>query len=328
MKVPRSGRLPARVLASIEQLGFRPSPTAQRLSTGRTMAIGVIAPFLTRPSCVERLRGIEARLADSDYDMIVYNVESPACRDDYFEQLPLSQRVDGIIVISMEPSDEVVEGWRIAGTPVVLVDTNHPLLSYINTDDLHGGLIATEYLISLGHRRIAFVSEPVDDPFGFRANRCRYDGYLNALAAHGIQPFAEYNQQGQHSRPNRPLLMTRHLLELDSPPSAIFATSDTQAFAVMETIREMGLQIPRDLSVIGFDDIELAGYLGLTTVRQPLFQTGWRGAELMMELLELAQAPLVQERLDLTLIVRNTTAAHLSFAIVEEREHQPSSSYT
>jgi len=300
-----------RVLAAIEELNYHPSPIAQRFSLRKTLTIGVIAPFFTRPSFVERLRGVEAAIAESEYDLIVYNVETTAKRDACFREVPASHRVDGLIVISLSPSDEDVARWAEAGVPTVLVDAHHPALSRVVVDDVAGGYMATQHLIELGHRRIAYISDPLINPFNFTSSRDRYQGYRRALADYGLPFRPEYHQADEHGRAQARAL-TRRLLDLDDPPTAIFAASDTQAMGVLEALRERDLTAPDDVAVIGYDDIEVAEYLGLTTIRQPLFETGAKGVELLLEAIDDPERPPVRVELPLTLVVRQTTGGRRS----------------
>lgn len=296
-----------RVLAAIEELNYRPSPIAQRLSLRKTLTIGVITPFFTRPSFVERLRGVEAAVAESEYDLIVYNVETTAKRDVCFREVPARQRVDGVIIISLSPSDEDVARWAEAGVPTVLVDAHHPALSRVVVDDVAGGYMATQHLIELGHRKIAYVSDPLDNSFNFTSSRDRYQGYRQALADHGLSFQPEYHQADEHGRAQA-RAMTHRLLDLDDPPTAIFAASDTQAMGVLEALRERGLHAPDDVAVIGYDDIEVAEYLGLSTIRQPLFETGTIGVELLLKRIDAPEQPPLRVELPIELVVRQTTA--------------------
>ncbi len=295
-----------RVLDVIAQLNFRPSPIAQRLSLRKTLAIGVVAVFFTRPSVVERLRGIEAVVAASEYDLIVHNVETPTRRDAIFHDVVASHRVDGLIVISLAPSDEDVGRWAGAGVPVVLVDTSHPALHRVVIDDVAGGYLATQHLIELGHRRIAFVGDPIHTAFNFTSSRLRLQGLRQALADHGVEFRPDYLQAGEHGQETARIL-THALLTLDEPPTAVFAASDTQAFGVLRAARERGVRVPEDLSVIGFDDVEMAEYLNLTTVHQPLFDSGQHGINLLLQSMDDPDVPVVCEELPLQLIVRSTT---------------------
>lgn len=296
-----------RVMAVIEQLNYRPSPIAQRLSLRKTLSIGVIAPFFTEPSVVERLRGIERVLADSEYDMIVYNVEVPARRDFYFDTLPTSLRVDGIIIISLFPTDDNAIQWADAGLPIILVDTNHPGFSRIIIDDVAGGVMAVQHLIDLGHRKIALAADKQDAAFRFTATRDRYQGYREALADNGIPFRPDYHRSAAHGRAEARVL-THQLLGLADPPTAIFATSDTQAFGVIQAAQDLGVRIPQDLSVVGYDDLELAEYLSLTTVRQPLLESGKRGAEMVLSAIADGRGEVMCDLLPLELVVRSSTA--------------------
>jgi DNA-binding LacI/PurR family transcriptional regulator len=296
-----------KVLAAIEELDYTPNPIARRLSLGKTLTIAVIVPFFTRPSFVERLRGVEYALADSEYDLILFNVETTARRDTYFRDVPRRERVDGLLIISLSPYDEEVDRFLQAGVPTVLVDANHPRLNRAVVDDVAGGRLATEHLIALGHRKIGYVSDQLDNPFHFVSSRDRYEGYRQALAETGIPLRPEYHRQGEHGR-REAREMARDLLALPDPPTAIFAASDTQAIGVLEAAQDADLRVPDDLSVIGYDDIEIAEYLHLTTIRQPLFASGVEGVELLLE--SIAQSPPSprQVLLPIDLIVRRTTA--------------------
>jgi LacI family transcriptional regulator len=173
---------------------------------------------------------------------------------------------------------------------------------------VEGGVLATRHLLELGHRRIAFVGDPSDNRFGFTSSAHRRAGFEDAMRAAGLQVPAHYVMEGEHSR-EVALEMASDLLALPQPPTAIFAASDTQAFGVLEAAVRAGVSVPEQLSVIGFDDVEMATYLGLTTVRQPLTYSGARGAQLLIQQAGgwYPDEPVV-EKLSLELIDRRTTA--------------------
>ncbi|MFQ3662927.1 MAG: LacI family DNA-binding transcriptional regulator [Chloroflexaceae bacterium] len=298
-----------RVLDVIAELNYTPSQIARSFARGKTLTVATIVPFLTRPSVIERLRGIEVTLAASNYDLVVFNVENVARRDACLREVPRADRADGVIVISLAPRADEVAALRAAPAPVVLVDTAAADLYSVLVDDVAGGALATRHLVELGHRRIGFVGDPLDDPLNlhFVSSRRRFEGYRHALASAGL-PFREdYHRHGPHGR-YESRVQARELLQLPEPPTAIFAASDTQAMGVLEAARDLGLAVPDSLSVIGFDDIDVAEYLGLTTVRQPLFESGVRGAELVLELIAGGQPPRYHEYLPVELIARATTA--------------------
>ena len=171
----------ARVLAAIRELDFVPNPTARRLSLRRTQTVAVILPFLTRPSAVERLRGIEFALVSAGYDMIVFNVETAERRDAVFLDLPRAERVDGLIIVSLSPHAGELERIQRSGLPTVLVDAHHRALPRVVADDVRGGRLATEHLIELGHRRIGFIGDIPRVPLAFTSSRLRLTGFRRAM---------------------------------------------------------------------------------------------------------------------------------------------------
>jgi LacI family transcriptional regulator len=300
-----SGSTRMRVLEAIEALDYEPSAAARALSTGRTSTIGVLAPFFTEPSVVERLRGVTRRLAPSGYQVTLFDVQLPEQGDAALRSLAVKGRVDGLLVVSLPPTGAQLDRLEAAGTPVVLVDRQVAGATSVFTDDEAGGRLATEHLLGLGHERIAFVGDTENGPFGFTSSPARRHGYEAALREAGVAVHPEYLRTGPHRR-DAARVLAGELLGLSVPPTAIFAASDHQALGVLEAAMVTGVEVPERLSVIGFDDIELARYCGLTTVAQPLEASGTRGADLLLEALAGGE-PRSQE-LRLELQVRSTTA--------------------
>ncbi|MGI8929265.1 MAG: LacI family DNA-binding transcriptional regulator [Candidatus Limnocylindrales bacterium] len=297
----------ARVLTAIHALDYVPSAAARRLSLGRTQTIAVILPFLTRPSVVERLRGIEAAVARSGFDMIVFNVETPERRTALFRDLPRRERVDGTIVVSLSPSADEVERIRRTGLPTILIDGHHRALPRIVGDDVGGGRLATDHLIALGHRRIGFIGEIPRPRLAFRSTRLRMTGVRRSLSDAGLTIPARLIGVGDHTR-GRAAELARRMLLLPMPPTAIVCASDTQAAGVLEAAATYGIAVPGLLSVTGYDDLELADHLGLTTIRQPLFDSGRRAVERLLASIEGRPGGPLRELQDIELVVRRTTA--------------------
>ncbi len=275
-----------RVQTAIAELDYSPSAAARRLSRGKSMAVAVVAPFFTRRSYVERLQGIESVLSAAGYDLILYNVETVARRDECLRAVPRGERLDGLLILSLAPDDDEVRQFASLDVPAVLVDAYHPALPTVQIDDMAGAHTAVRHLIDLGHRRIAYIGETLDqNPLHFQPIGDRYHGYRQTLAEAGLPFCPEYHRQGKYGwREARH--MAHELLDLPEPPTAVFAYSDTMAFGVLEAAQQRGLDVPGQLSVIGFDDVEIAQYFRLTTVRQPLHDSGARGAELLLECMD------------------------------------------
>jgi DNA-binding LacI/PurR family transcriptional regulator len=293
-----------RVQAVMLELGYTPSATARNLSLGRTQTVGVVAPFFTQPSVVERLRGIVDVVGHSAYDLTLFNVETIEQRRDALLRFARRDRVDGLIVISLPLKDAEVGALGRDGLPAVLVDGTHRWLPHVAIDDVAGGALAARRLLDAGHRRIAFVGD-ADTPLGFDSSNRRLRGMQQTLRAARVPLPRPYVKLGPFDRVAAGRLTSR-LLALRAPPTAIFAASDVQALGVLDAATRAGLSVPGDLSVIGFDDIELADAIGLTTVRQPLRESGRLGAQLLLRVLQ-GNGAGTQTRLpDLAVVDRRT----------------------
>lgn len=291
-----------RVLDAIARLGYAPNAAARALSTGRTATVGVVAPFFTRASVMTRLRGISRVLDAARYRLVLFDVERPEQAPAYFHELAGGGRVDAVLAVTLCPEEDARERFAAAGIPLVLIDRQHPLVPSVTIDDVSGGRLATEHLLALGHRRIGFVGDIEPTPTLPIARR--HAGYAAALRAAGIRPDAALVAPALHGEASA-AAQARALLALEDPPTAIFAASDDQALAVLTAAREDGVSVPGELSVVGFDDLEVAHWAGLTTVAQPLEESGAEGAELVLAALSGEEGR--PRELQLSLVVRLTT---------------------
>jgi DNA-binding LacI/PurR family transcriptional regulator len=295
----------------IEQLGYRPSHLAASLSRGTSRTVAIVVPHLTRPSAVMRLAGALAVLDEQGYDTVVCNVDTPQQRDHHLAALTTRHRADGVIVVSLRLSRDQVGAFRKAGVPLVTVDVVAPGVPQTVTDDVAGGRLATRHLLSLGHRRIGFVGDSMRRTsatnLGFASSQHRLNGYRQELAAEGIGYDAALVRRGPHGPANAEALAAE-LLARPEPPSAIFAASDTQAMGVLAAADRAGVPVPDQLSVIGFDDIESAMLLGLSTVRQPLEDSGAEGARRLCALLRGERITPMRQQLAVEVVSRSSTA--------------------
>ncbi len=298
------------VRAAIDRLGYRPSHAAATLVRGTPRTVVVLVAHLTRPSAVVRVAGALAVLDQQGYDTIVCNVDSPAERERHLAALLPTHRADGVLAISLPLAKDQLTQFRRAGVTLVMVDALAAGLPLTFTDDVAGGRLATEHLLSLGHRRIGFVGDqvlPQPTGLGFTSSAHRLRGYQQALSSAGLRSEPGLVRLGSHD-PATAAELAADLLKLAERPSAIFAASDTQAIGVLAAAERLGLRVPEELSVIGFDDIESAALLGLSTVRQPLARSGAEGARRLCALLRGERVTPQRQELAVELIARGSSA--------------------
>ncbi len=297
-----------KVLVAIQELGFEPNLAARQLSGGKTFTIGVVTPFFTFPSFVERVMGIQDVLDASPYDLVLYSVRSPERLRQQMRIIINQNRVDGLIVLSLRIDERELQVIR-ADFPVVLIvdDVGFDSYPYAVIENFKGGLLATNYLLHRGHTAIGFIGDPVDNAFGFTSTRERFEGYKHALAEAGLPlredwcRFAEYTQES--AREN-----ARQILSLPDRPTALFVSVDTLALGVLAASHDLGLRVPQDIAIIGFDDIEAASYIQLTTVRQPLIESGRWAARKLLNWLQSEGKTIKPDRheFDLKIVERST----------------------
>lgn len=294
-----------RVLAAIDALGFVPKAEAAARARKGSGRIGVLAPFFTYPSFVARLRGVADALADSPFELAIYNVDSSSRRDGYLASLTLTRRVDGLISMALPFGNDAAARLAASGIETVLIEYAQKPFSSICIDDHLGGAMAAEYLLSLGHRRCAFVGDADMPDYILPISDKRLAGYRAALARSHVDLPDAYLGLAYHSLDNARRSAHR-LLDLPEPPTAIFAASDTQAMGVLKAARERGVAVPSELAVIGFDDLDIADFIGLTTIRQPLIESGRVAVDLLLARLADPARPPQETWLPLQLIRRET----------------------
>ncbi len=295
----------ARVLAAIDALRFVPKAEAAARARRANGRIGILAPFFTFPSFVQRLRGAATALDDTAYELAIYNVNSCARRDGYLASLPVTRRLDGLIIMALPFDDAAAHRLTACGLETVLIEFSRPSFSSVVIDDEAGGQMAAEYLIAKGHRRCAFVGDKDLPDYAIHTSDWRLAGYRKTLEAAGLALPEEYvGLTRQGLEPARE--QTHRLLDLADPPTAIFAASDLQAMGVLQAARERGLAVPGGLAVVGFDDIDVAAFIGLTTICPPLEESGRVAVEVLLARLADPGRSVQRIKLPLTLIQRET----------------------
>src|SRR3954471_15983882 len=232
----------ARVHAAVEQLGYRLNPTARTLAIGQAQAVGVVVPFFTTQSVIERLRGVVSRLGRRDrrgYDLLLFDVEAPEQRADAMRDLVRRGRVAGLLVISLPVLDDEIAALRRDELPAVLLDVAHSQLPRVVVDNVHGGALAAAHLLARGHQRIAFVGDHPTNAYGFTSSEDRRRGFHAELARAGLELDPALEWFGPHGR-DEACAAAEALLRRKHAPSAIFAASDVQAIGVLKAAEKVG----------------------------------------------------------------------------------------
>ncbi len=295
----------ARVIQAIDKLGYVANRQARSLAGGSSQVIGLLVRDLGTGYIGEIIRGIDAELAKAEYDLMLYTTHRRRAGESTYVSMLTQGVADGLLLVLPREPEAYLASLNERNFPYVLIDhqgiaKNEPAVA---AENWRGGFEATEYLINLDHRRIGFVTGNLN--MGCALDRLA--GYRAALEEHGISVEERLICEGNFFQPDGYAAGER-LLNLSEPPSAIFASNDVMAFGVMEAVRERGLKIPEDISVVGFDDIPQATSVhpSLTTVRQPLEEMGRVAARQLLAIIK--DPDYVAKRVDLPteLLVRES----------------------
>lgn len=296
----------ARVLRAAEELSYTVSPIASQLSSGRTGAVGVVLPFANRWFFGQVVSGIDSVLRAHDRDLLLYALGDTRVHERFFERMPVRRRVDALIVLTLPLSDPEVEALASLQVPVAVLGMPTPSFRNVRIDDAGSAATAVRHLINLGHRRIGLITGAAHDKRQFSTPIARRQGYRAALRAVGIPHDPQLEVLGQFGIEEGAAAMAQ-LLTLPDPPTAVFAESDEMAFGALRTLSRMRLRCPEDISVIGFDDHEMAHLMDLTTIAQPVVEQGVLLARQVLNALSGIRDQQSEVVLPTRLVVRGTT---------------------
>ncbi len=294
-----------RVLRAAKKLGYVANQQARILAGGKSNIIGLLVPGLDTAYIAEILRGIDNELSHAGYEMILYTTRRRDGDEANYLQYIVNGFSEGLLLVVPLLSSDYLKTLSSLQYPYVLIDaideTNHSFS--VEATNHRGAYDAVKYLIELGHDRIAFIQGIPE----LHTSKARLEGYLSALRDHHVPVYQEYIVDGDFMQMTG-YKQTQRLLALPTPPTAIFAANDVMALGAMDAIRMRGLEIPQDISLIGFDDIPQAftTHPKLTTVRQPLEEMGRTGVRLLLEQLENPDRLPCRTTLDTELIIRDS----------------------
>ncbi|MEO6201308.1 MAG: LacI family DNA-binding transcriptional regulator [Cryobacterium sp.] len=293
------------------ELGYVVSSTASSLASGRMKNIGVVVPFLSRWFFSSVVEGAQQELLRNGYDLTLYNLSGRGEeRRSVFEHFLLRQRVDAVIAISLELTESEVDRLHALGKPLVGVGGPIAGVRTLTIDDVAVARLATEHLLALGHTRIAHIGGSKDFDLDFHLPTNRRVGYEAALTTAGINPDtdlfqpADFTMQGGYQAAKQ-LLGRAH-----NRPTAIFAASDEMAIGCILAARDLGMVVPRDVSVVGIDDHDLADFFGLSTIAQFPQGQGKAAVDILLDQLHPGQHDQsgLNTPMPFELIVRSSTA--------------------
>lgn len=303
-----------RVLAIANRLNYQPHPYARGLARKRTDSILAIIPFFTTFFFTEVLQGVQSKLGESECDLILYGVNHPDQVGSSLKRNLFRGRVDGVLFFSMKIPPDVAEQYSNLKTPVVLVDTYHKNFDSLSVENTRGAYTATNHLIKLGHKRVGILSANLESV----PARERLQGYRDAMKDAALPIDTSLIKRSSSpvldgfTRDCGYQLMKEFLSMKRDMPTAIFVSSDIQAAGALEALDEARVRCPEDVALVGFDDIELASHLRLTTVRQPMYEMGTIAAEKLLERTHNAEGEVTHTTFVPKLVVRKSCGASIN----------------
>ncbi len=283
-KNPRvSGKTRARVLRVAQELGYQPHVSAQSLARRKSSLVSAVIPMITNYFFMEVLRGLQDRLGESDYDLLVYSVRTMEEVGVQVDRALQRGRSAGVLIFSSPVEERQLEQLRGASQPTVLVDCYHPDFDSVSIDNEQGGYLATLHLLDRGYRRIGLI---MGHPGSVPA-RDRLRGYRRALVQSGREVderliVASDDDERHGFNEAHGYEAMERLLDAEVPVDAVFATSDIQALGAISVAQGRGMDVPGDVAVIGYDDVLLSRHIGLSTLRQPMYDMGRLATEKLL----------------------------------------------
>lgn len=297
----------ALVYGAMERLNYHPSTIASALAGKGTYTLGLLVPDIANPFFAELARTMEDRGNELGYSIMICNTDNDEEKIEAYLSLLLQKRIDGLIIATGVKRRETLQHIRDAGVPGVLIARQEPSLEMhtVAVDDVEGGALAAAHLTELGHSRVAILAEGRT----VKSTRERVNGFKQRLLRHGVEFQEAWLKVCDHTIDDG-ARKAAELLATEDRPTAIFACNDLLAVGAIQAAKQLGLRVPEDLSVIGFDNTILALVSGptLTTVAQPLESLGKAAINLIVQELEGEQEPIQRVIMSPRLVVRESTA--------------------
>ena len=295
-----------KIQAAITELNFVPKADAVAKARSAYRKIGVVAPFFTQPSFMERLRGIAAVLSAEHYELVVYSIDTMEDLVNYVQMLVNTQRLDGLILLCVQLPADVLDLLRGASFPVCFVENEYEDFDCVVVHNLQGGQKAAQFLCEKGCKKPGFIGEKSMLEYAVNATEERLRGFKFYCANNGIVIPENHIWLGEFSEGSLDEGITK-FLEQEDLPDGIFCSSDVIAARLIRIALTKGISVPRQIRVIGFDNIDIAEYIGLTSVNQNLEESGRMAARLILMRIKDRERGSVVMKVPLSVIERETT---------------------
>ena len=295
-----------RVQDAIRELNFVPKADAVAKARKAYKKIGVVAPFFTQPSFMERLRGVASVLSAEHYELVIYSIDTAEDLENYVQMLINTRRVDGLILLCVNASESVLQLLRDADFPVCFVENEYDDFDCVAVQNIAGGQKAAEFLHKKGCVNPGFVGELSRLSFAVAATEERFRGFRFYYANQGIIIKPEHVWIGEFTASELDKEILDYLAQ-EELPDGVFCSSDVIAARFVRLAENKGIKVPEKIKVIGFDNIDVSDYFGLTSVSQSLEKSGAAAAQLVLNRLENSNSSVITVRVPIEVIERETT---------------------
>lgn len=295
-----------KVLEAIEELHFVRKAEAVANARQTYKKIGVIAPFFTEPSFIQRLRGISSVLSSKHYELVLYTIDSKEELDSYIDMLVSSRRVDGLIVLCMEPGDENIKKLKNSGLPVCFVENDIQSFDCVVVENKNAGKSVAKYFYNRKFKNPCFIGDAANESYAVPSTLQRLEGFKEFFENKNIC-IPESNILYAQKNENIDLIQKLFQSSSMNLPDCIFASSDMLALKIIQQAIQNGIKIPENIELIGFDNIDSSQYMNLSTVDQRLDESGKVAAELVLDKIKDPQRVCRKIHIEFEIIERGTT---------------------
>ncbi|MEX0661081.1 MAG: LacI family DNA-binding transcriptional regulator [Balneolaceae bacterium] len=296
-----------KVNESIKALNFRPQVSARKLASRKPQMLALAVPSFTTPYYTEVLKGVKDEITDLDLDIVIYNTGSknPA---EGVENFFNRGTADTVITISIEITDAVHEQLQSSDIPIVLIGSKHPMYNYFDLNNRKGGFLAGEHLVKQGFKKMGMILPAKNT----KQSIDRYNGYIDALKEFKMPIDERLFVRGESTKhagftEEAGFEAIYEFEKLGEFPDALFCSNDTQAIGAYHAITKLGMKIPEDIAIMGYDNIKFTKYLDLTTIDQMMYNVGVDATKRLAEIIRHNDGRKVQKTIDPVLVPRNST---------------------